>query len=67
MSGSHRAKKTKKNRKHGRNQYYCDIYKRTCRGEKNKIKKLVKHLTSHPNDLVASKAKDNARIIVSGR
>jgi hypothetical protein len=67
MSGTQRAKKTKKNRKWGRNKVFCDTYKRTNQEEKNRIKRLNKHLTRFPNDLVASKAKDNARIIVSGR
>jgi len=48
-----RAKKTKKNRKHGRNKVWCEVYRREGRREKNKCKRLRKHIVRHPNDNVA--------------
>lgn len=43
----------KKNRKHGRNQKWCDRYRATGQREKNKAKRLIKHLKVHPSDRVA--------------
>lgn len=67
MSGTQRAKKTKKHRKYERNKDFCDMYKRTNQREKNKVKKLARHLHSHPGDSVAIKAKEVARFAISGR
>jgi len=38
------------NRKHGRNKIKCERYFREHRKEKNKIKKIAKHLKFHIND-----------------
>jgi hypothetical protein len=53
MSGLHKAKKTKKNRKHGRNAAFCLAYKNSNRREKNKVKKLTRHLVAFANDRCA--------------
>ena len=42
-----------KNRKHGRNKIWCDAYRKRGQREKNKAKKVLKHLAQHPNDNVA--------------
>ena len=60
----HKAKKTKKQRKFGRNANFCLVYKNTNRREKNKIKKLVKHLTKFANDNCAKVALGNCKVIV---
>lgn len=52
----HRAKKTKKNRKHGRNKNSCLFYKNSKRREHNKVIRLKKHLARFPNDACASTA-----------
>lgn len=55
MSGgsTHKAKSSKKNRKHGRNSAFCLFYKNTGRREKNKVKRLEKHLVAYSNDRCA--------------
>ena len=53
MSGLHKAKKTKKHRKHGRNAAFCLQYKNSNRREENKIKKLIRHLATFANDRTA--------------
>lgn len=50
------SKKGKKNRKHGRNKDYCKAYFVSGRREKNKAKKLAKHIARHPNDPCANRA-----------
>lgn len=48
------ARKTgKKNRKHGRNKLSCDNYRRSHRREKNKLRRLRRHLKAHSNDRMA--------------
>jgi hypothetical protein len=64
MAGLQKAKKTKKQRKYGRNAAYCLTYKNTNRREKNKIKKLVKHLVKFANDDCAKNAIKNAKIAI---
>ena len=61
MSG---AKKSNKCRKLGRNASYCLSYKNTNKREKNKIKKLVKHLARLPNDAVAKAAIARCKTII---
>lgn len=56
MSGLHKAKKSKKNRKWDRNKIYCLWYKNTNQREKNKAKKLAKHLSIHFGDATARHA-----------
>lgn len=64
MAGLHKAKKSKKLRKVGRNATYCLIYKNTNRREKNKVKKLVKHLARFGNDNCAKVALGNTKVIL---
>lgn len=52
----HRAKSTKKNRKHGRNANRCLQYKNSHRREQNKLVKLKKHLVRFPGDAIAQAA-----------
>ena len=59
MSGLHKAKSSKKNRKHGRNTTDCLRYKNEQRCEKNKAKRLVKHLAKFGNDNCAKVALGN--------
>lgn len=62
MSG---AKDSKKQRKVGRNATFCKFYKNTNRREKNKIKKLIKHLaTFGENDRCAVHCLANLKKIV---
>jgi hypothetical protein len=57
----HRAKKTKKNRKHGRNSSSCVFYKNSKRREHNKVIRLKKHLVRFPGDVCAKKAMEAAK------
>jgi len=43
----------KKNRKHGRNKVWCAQYRMRGTRERNKIRKLKRHLKKYPNDSVA--------------
>jgi len=61
-----KAKKAKKQRKYGRNAAYCQYYTATNRREKNKSKKLKKHLTRFPNDKVALKALELCAVVIRG-
>lgn len=63
MSG---AKASKKQRKHGRNAIFCKAYKSTSRREKNKLKKLEKHLAVFVDDYVAKHALAACKKIVFG-
>lgn len=58
------AKNSKKQRKYGRNAAYCLSYKNFNRREKNKIKKLVKHLARFSNDNCAKTAVGNAKVAI---
>lgn len=51
-----RAKKSKKNRKHGRNVDYCKSYAARHQQEKNQLKRLRKHLDRFPDDAAAKAA-----------
>lgn len=62
----HRAKKTKKNRKYGRNAIACASYKNSNRRERNKIIKLKKHLVRFPDDKVAAAAVEGCKVAVRG-
>ena len=64
MAGLHKAKKSKKNRKVGRNSNYCLVYKNTNRREKNKVKKLMKHLAKFTNDNCAKVALGNTKVVL---
>lgn len=67
MSADHKAKSSKKHRKHGRNSIACLRYKNENRREKNKAKKLVRHLAAYPNDHCATSALGNCRVAFGRR
>jgi hypothetical protein len=67
MAGLHKAKGTKKLRKVGRNANSCLSYKNENRREKNKIKKLNRHLKEFDTDTCAQVALDNCKAIIGGR
>lgn len=46
----------KKNRKYGRNKTVCERYSREGREEKNKARRLRRHLKKYPEDGEATKA-----------
>jgi hypothetical protein len=58
------AKKSKKQRKVGRNANYCLFYKTTRVREKNQLVRLKKRVAAHPNDRVALAALDNCKVIL---
>jgi hypothetical protein len=64
MSGLHKAKKSKKLRKCGRNAAYCLAYKNSNRREKNKVKKLLKHLAKFSNDNCAKVSLGNTKVLL---
>jgi hypothetical protein len=64
MSEQHRAKKSKKNRKHGRNNISCLVYRNTKRRERNKLVRLRKHLTRLPGDACAKAAVDRVKLVL---
>lgn len=59
-----KAKKTKKQRKYGRNVKYCQYYAITHKRERNKLRRLNKHLAKFPDDNCARKAADGCKAIV---
>ena len=52
-----KAKKTKKGRKVGRNNLSCQRYKLEHRRERNKLRRLNRHIKNHPTDRCAFAAK----------
>ena len=56
--------KAKKQRKFDRNKKFCEVYARDHTREKNKIKKLEKHLKRFPDDAAAVKSLETLRGIV---
>lgn len=46
-------KKSGGQRKYGRNASKCDVYRRINRREKNKVRKLVRHIKRKPEDKCA--------------
>lgn len=67
MAGLHKAKKSKKLRKVGRNATYCLQYKNLNRREKNKLVRLRKHLIRFPLDGTAKTAVERCKATISGR
>lgn len=49
-------KKGKKNRKWKRNKAFCERYFREGRQEKNRRRRILRHLRKFPNDLAAQQA-----------
>lgn len=60
------AKKSKKDRKWGRNAAYCLSYKNSNRREKNKLRRLAKHLKRFPGDKIAQNAVKLAQAAIRG-
>ena len=46
----------KKNRKFTRNKDKCKLYLNSGRREKNKVRRLTRHVTKQPNDVCAQRA-----------
>jgi hypothetical protein len=46
----------KKNRKWGNNKAYCQRYRAEGKQEKNRARRINRHLKRHPNDLQAFEA-----------
>jgi len=67
MAGLHKAKKSKKLRKVGRNAAYCLQYKNLNRREKNKLVRLRKHLDRFPLDGIAKIAVDRCKATIGGQ
>lgn len=61
------AKKSKKQRKVGRNAASCARYKNEHRREKNKLRRLTKHLALFPNDHCATGAAGRMRVALGIR
>jgi len=62
--GLHKAKKTKKQRKFGRNANSCLAYKNSNRRERNKLIRLKKHLSRFGRDRCATAAVDRCKAIL---
>ena len=45
------------NKKHGRSAKWCQAYRSRGQREKNKAKRLVRHLEKYPNDIKAGEAR----------
>lgn len=59
-----KAKKTKKHRKHGRNKLACERYSREKRREKNKVRRISKHIKRYgANDQVAAERLQHYKIV----
>ncbi len=56
----------KKNRKVGRDAIRCRAYTASNRREKNKVKRLARHLKNFPGDGAATAAVDRAKIAIRG-
>ncbi len=61
-----KAKKSKKQRKVGRNANYCAFYKLSHRREHNKVKRLKKHLVKCPGDKCAEAAIERCNALIRG-
>jgi hypothetical protein len=60
-------KKTKKGRKTGRNKLACSRYALEHRREKNKLRRLRRHLKKHSADLCAMTAADLCKVVLGIR
>ena len=56
--------KTGKSKKMGRNKIVCAAYRSSHRREKNKIKRVRRHLMRFPGDKVAEQCVENLRMYV---
>ena len=62
-----KAKKTKKGRKVGRNSLSCQRYKLEHRREKNKLRRLTRHIKKHLADNCAIQARDLCKVTLGLR
>jgi hypothetical protein len=62
-----KAKKTKKGRKTGRNKLSCLRYKLEHRREKNKLRRLLRHIKKHIADNCAIQARDLCKVTLGIR
>ena len=61
-----KAKRSKKQRKVGRNAVACLRYKNTHRREHNKARRLARHLARFPSDAIATAALTACKAVVRG-
>lgn len=61
-----KAKKSKKQRKVGRNASRCLAYRNSNRREKNKVVRLKKHLIRFPDDACAKAAVESCLMVIRG-
>ncbi|MBI2039919.1 hypothetical protein HYT18_02505 [Candidatus Microgenomates bacterium] len=54
----------RKGRKIGRNKAKCERYRLSHRREKNKIRKILKHLKKHPNNTAALRRIEELKRII---
>jgi hypothetical protein len=67
MSASlQKAKGSKKNRKYGRNKKQCEVYRNENKREKNKVKRLLRHLKKYPSDVATISHLERIRKIITG-
>jgi hypothetical protein len=60
------ANKSGKSRKHGNNKAWCTGYKNSNRREKNKVRRINRHLKKFPSDECATAAKKRAEDTIRG-
>jgi hypothetical protein len=60
------AKQSKKQRKWDRNRLFCQGYRNRNQREKNKVRRITRHLKKFPNDRVATRAVDLCRTAIRG-
>ena len=60
------AKASKKQRKWDRNRLFCQGYRNRNQREKNKVRRLNRHLKAFPSDYVASRAVEVCRKLIRG-
>lgn len=61
-----KAKKSRKQRKVGRNAKYCLVYKLSHRREHNKLKRLKRHLVKFPGDKCAEASVELCMSVIRG-
>lgn len=67
MAKQKKQAKGKKNRKHGRNESYCAAYASNRRRDRNKLRRLNKHLRRFPGDGCAHEAVARIAPVLSAR
>ena len=71
MAESKKAKGGKKNRKHGRHAVWCNAYRNRNQRERNKARRLRKHIATFPKDkcpdTCALEALSRYQLVLRGR